>query len=65
MLFNPNRFTLEIKFDVNIYQYVTEVNEQRVTAYSLEQLFTKVLKKIAKYESNHALANSNCKEEKK
>jgi len=62
MIFNPNRFTLNVRFDINIYQYVTEINEERVVAHSLEQLFSKVLKKIAKYESNHALANSNCEE---
>jgi len=65
MIFNPNRFTLEIKFDISIYQYVTEINEQRVIAYSLEQLFDKILKKIGKYENNHILNNSNCEEKKK
>jgi len=64
MIFNPNRFTLEIKFDVSAYQYVTEVNKQRVTAYSLEQLFAKVLKKIGNYENNHILNGSNCEEKK-
>ena len=64
MIFNPNRFILEIKFDINIEQYVTEVNKERVIAYSLEELFAKVLKKIIKYENNHALANSNCEEKR-
>jgi len=62
MIFNPNRFTLEIKFDVNAYQYVTKVNEQRIAAHSLEQLFAEVLKKIGNYENNHILNNSNCEE---
>jgi len=62
MIFNPNRFTLDIKFEIDIYQYVTEVNKERISDYSLEQLFAKVLKKIRKYESNHILNDSNCKE---
>lgn len=64
MIFNPNRFTLEIRFEITTMQYVTEINEERVMAYSLEQLFTKVLKKIGNYENNHILNGSNCEEKK-
>jgi len=62
MIFNPNRFTLDIRFEIDTMQYTTEINKERISDYSLEQLFTKILKKIKKYESNHILDDSDCKE---